>query len=1247
MSEAPGHEMPFLDHLEELRRRLFWIAGAVVIGVVIAFALLSRLDIIRLLERPILPLLHGQKLIYTHPGTSFHILLNASLALGLILASPVVVGQIWGFLAPALYAHEKRVVIPVVISMVALFLSGVALSYFVVLPLTLQFLMSIESTALTPLISATEYFDFAISMCVAFGVVFEVPIAILALTMLGIVTPEFLSKYRRHAIVVCLTAAAFITPGADPYSLFALAIPLYILYELSVFVAVFASRKRRKRQIRQETEESAPLEAAEAPRVPRSLYMLLLAFWLLPGASASGQVKKSLPPARRDTVNARADTSRRDSTKVDSTASKELIKWNEVDSVMKVLMSKPGYTATHYQGDVVVFNAQTRTLNLKGKKAGVERDQTVLVGDSITYNDSTKIILARGDTVILRDPTHQSADVVVKRGQMAYNVELHRGVVTNVSTSMNEGQVWFVNGAQAAFVSDTTRGGETAFYARNASITSCDDSIPDYHFQAKEVKMVSKNIMVARPAVLYIGEVPVMWLPFIFQDMRSGRRSGVLTPRFGVNELFRSSPTYRRHLENLGYYFALSDYMDASFALDWRSGARSTLGDPGWVRLNGDLQYRWLNRFLSGRIAMFHHAQDDGSSNTGLSWQHSQNFSDETHLTANINYVTNTFIQRTTAFNPATVLATISSQANYSTMLGPASLSFGGNRSQHPGRLEVDQTFPVFSVSSPTIGVTKWLDWTPRFDFQTNEQLNLDQAGEFTYRFFTNANGLPDSTKLHRNTRQTTSSFGTPIKIAGFSLENSFSLNDNFVDAPQTLVIVDPSDSSKRTSRVFAQQYLTSVDWRTSFGLPGLLHGTLNLSPSVSLENVDGSSGFWVRSNFDGGRFVHQSKRVRASLSASPTLFALFPGFGSVARFRHSITPSISFSYAPAGTLSTEFLQATNRSRQTFLGSLAQNQISLGVSHVLEAKLKSTDTSSTAEPKKIKILSMDLGSIAYDIERARKTHRSGFVTPSLNTNFTSDLLPGFSGAVGYSLYQGDVLSDTARFKPFRETISANFTLNAQSAILIPLARLFGRKAPQQNPQVEVTQQTADSLANRVASTPVAGITDRNRQYEIPDNQGWQATLQYTSNRQRPPTGNGIVVNQDLTVLCAPLQANPFVYQQCLEQAAANSSNAVPVTSGISGAPFIRTPPRDNLNSQMTFHLTPKWAGSWGTNYDFQAHKFGSQMVTLQRELHDWRAIFSFTQAPNGNFAFSFFIALKAEPDLKFNYDKSTYRPLVR
>jgi lipopolysaccharide assembly outer membrane protein LptD (OstA) len=144
------------------------------------------------------------------------------------------------------------------------------------------------------------------------------------------------------------------------------------------------------------------------------------------------QVRPVTPP-RADTVRARPDTTRRDSVAADSSRTRDLIQWNPTDSVMEALMSRPGYSATKYQGDVVVFNALTRTLQLKGNPSGVTKDQTVLVGDSITYNDSTKIMIARGDTVILRDPQRQAADVVA-RGEMAYNVETHRGIVTNVST---------------------------------------------------------------------------------------------------------------------------------------------------------------------------------------------------------------------------------------------------------------------------------------------------------------------------------------------------------------------------------------------------------------------------------------------------------------------------------------------------------------------------------------------------------------------------------------------------------------------------------------------------------------------------------------------------------------------------------------------------------------------------------------------------------------------------------------------
>lgn len=245
---AAAVEMPFLDHLEELRWRLLWAMGALLVGVIVAFVIMSKFDIIGILQRPIAPFLHGNKLVYTHPGDPFKIVMSASFALGAIIALPVILYQVWAFLSPALYTHEKRLVVPVLLGATILFLCGVTLSFFVVLPFTLSFLLGFQTGSLVPMITASDYFDFAISMSLAFGAVFELPIAILALTALGLVTPAFLSKYRRHAIVLCVLAAAFITPGADPTSLFALSVPLYFLFELSVVLSAVVYRRRVRKQ---------------------------------------------------------------------------------------------------------------------------------------------------------------------------------------------------------------------------------------------------------------------------------------------------------------------------------------------------------------------------------------------------------------------------------------------------------------------------------------------------------------------------------------------------------------------------------------------------------------------------------------------------------------------------------------------------------------------------------------------------------------------------------------------------------------------------------------------------------------------------------------------------------------------------------------------------------------------------------------------------------------------------------------
>ena len=264
-------EMPFLDHLEELRWRIIWSLVAVVLGVAAAFIVLQQFDIFKFLERPILPYLNGNKLKYTHPADPFSVLISASFTIGIVIALPVILYQVWAFLAPALYRHEKRVVLPVIFGAIVLFVSGVSLSFFVVLPLAIGWLMKIAANtdALEPMITYRDYFSFAVNMSLAFGLCFELPIVILLLATLGIVTPEFLRRYRRHALVLCVVAGALLSPGDLVWTTVLLAAPLYLLYELSVILTVVVYRKRRKRAAQLAAEEAAEAKANE--REPQRL----------------------------------------------------------------------------------------------------------------------------------------------------------------------------------------------------------------------------------------------------------------------------------------------------------------------------------------------------------------------------------------------------------------------------------------------------------------------------------------------------------------------------------------------------------------------------------------------------------------------------------------------------------------------------------------------------------------------------------------------------------------------------------------------------------------------------------------------------------------------------------------------------------------------------------------------------------------------------------------------------------------
>lgn len=247
MSKQPAGEMPFLDHLEELRARLLWVVGTLVICMFAAFAIVWQFDVIGVLAAPIQPFLGNGKLVFTHPADPVSIVLKVAFGLGLVASSPMIVYQVWAFLSPALHTHEKRVLIPVLLGATLLFAAGVFLCVKFVLPVMFEVLLSFQSASLEQMITATEYFSFTVTMCLAFGGCFQLPIVVLALTSLGLVTPASLARYRRHAAVGSMLVAAIITPGDLLIMTLMLGVPLYGLYEVSIILSWFVHRSRDKR----------------------------------------------------------------------------------------------------------------------------------------------------------------------------------------------------------------------------------------------------------------------------------------------------------------------------------------------------------------------------------------------------------------------------------------------------------------------------------------------------------------------------------------------------------------------------------------------------------------------------------------------------------------------------------------------------------------------------------------------------------------------------------------------------------------------------------------------------------------------------------------------------------------------------------------------------------------------------------------------------------------------------------------
>lgn len=241
-------EMPFFDHLEELRWRIIWSVAALIAGTGIGFYLAMRFDILGLLKRPVDPyLMTGGQLLALAVTDAFFITFKLGLAIGFVLAMPIIAYHIWSFLAPALTRREKRAIVPALYLGLVLFALGVLIAYLYALPMTLRFLYGFQTESLAFALTAGNYFSFVIKLLLAFGVVFELPVVIMILAALGLVTSKFLASKRRHAIAGLGITAALITPGDAITATIFLMGPLIILYEVSILLTKMIERSRMKR----------------------------------------------------------------------------------------------------------------------------------------------------------------------------------------------------------------------------------------------------------------------------------------------------------------------------------------------------------------------------------------------------------------------------------------------------------------------------------------------------------------------------------------------------------------------------------------------------------------------------------------------------------------------------------------------------------------------------------------------------------------------------------------------------------------------------------------------------------------------------------------------------------------------------------------------------------------------------------------------------------------------------------------
>ncbi len=898
------------------------------------------------------------------------------------------------------------------------------------------------------------------------------------------------------------------------------------------------------------------------------------------------------------------------------------------DSIMLALLELEGYEVTQYAGTEATWDARRSRLFLVGDSTQAAQtlmsDGTRMESDTIDYDQESGDVLFRGGEAIIVPSTGEPLTAQIAK----FNTDTEIGAARDARTRVTEGGEWNIRGDLREISAGRTFGSHLMF-------TSCDEEEPHYHFQAEEYKWTSGGTIVARNVRLYFADVPVFWLPFIAQNTQSERSSGILAPRFSVNDIVRSSGGYRRRVSNVGYYWAINDYSDATLAFDWF--------DENFTALTGSVRYRWLRQFLEGSLDFRQFWRANGGTETTLNTRHQWQISERTSFRGRMSFASSSEFIANNSFNPAEVTQSVDSEGGLNHRFDWGNLQLSANRRQFLNDDRVEQTLPNGSLSVATVTLL------PAPASQARWYNNMTLAGSTRLQLTTSDFGL-DSTR--NNTGNMRLGVNSSLNLGNLQLTGNvnYERSDAFDVALDSAAFFAGDVAEQGLAAFWTPAWARhlgleedsvrivdtrqeNIRWSGSLNYQKRLIGTTTFTPRIQF------SGRQRRSNTieNAQSFVAAPSQLSFGAQLNADLFGFFPGFGGYERVRHKITPSMSYDWSPE-------IEPNELQEQVFGSRNLQprNVLTVGLNQTFEAKRRppgpdaeagagddpdpalgeagSVDVAALAdsvdaaaadpvdpdEPRRLEqgevvnLLSVNTRALTYDFVNPDSLPRSfidGFTTTTLDNTISSDFLRGLQIQMAHDLFEdvqvGDDPAQTERrFSPRLARLNLNFQLSNRSSIF-RLLGLAGRGEGDEDERDEdelFEEEEGDFLED-----DVLGLAGADETSMLP--------------------GNRTVGNRR------------------------SSSSGIGEWSANLGYSMNRAAESSSLRAQLRLQPTEMWEMSWNTSYDFSNSRFNDHTIRLSRDLHRWRANFDLVQAVNGNWVFRFEVSLIDNRDLNFDYEQ--------